>query len=87
MGRSASATVNRSRVVTPKKVPQQGVHACDVRPLDSMCFQKQVECQCAFGSSTMPIKKPGFALTCQTGVNKGLGFWFAVFLSVWSLQG
>ena len=32
----------------------------------------------------MPIAKPGLALTYRTGVNKGPGFWFAVFLSLLS---
>ena len=33
----------------------------------------------------MPIRsKPGFALAYRTGVNKGPGFWFALFLSLLS---
>ena len=33
----------------------------------------------------MPIRsKPGFALAYRTGVSKGPGFWFAVFLSLLS---
>ena len=33
----------------------------------------------------MPRSKPGFALPYRTGVNKGPGFWFAVFLSLLSI--
>ena len=32
----------------------------------------------------MPRSKTGFALAYRTGVNKGPGFWFAVFLSLLS---
>ena len=32
----------------------------------------------------LPMVKAGFALTYRTGVNKGPGFWFAVFLSLLS---
>ena len=32
----------------------------------------------------MPISKTGFALAYRTGVDKGPGFWFAVFLSLLS---
>ena len=34
-----------------------------------------------------PMKKPGSALTYRTGVNKGPGLWFAVFLSLSSSFG
>ena len=33
----------------------------------------------------MSRSKPGFALAYRTGVNKGAGFWFAVFLSLLSI--
>ena len=39
---------------------------------------------------SMPIIETGFALAYRTGVNKGPGFWFAVFLSLlwtWSKAG
>ena len=95
MGCSSSATVkykslsedgegelNNHDPLTPKGVPQKGVHACDVRgPVDRM-FQDMSNANAHLAQVSMPIIKTGFALAYRTGVNKGPGFWFAVFVSL-----
>ena len=72
--------LNNHDPLTPKEVPQKGVHACDVGgPIDST---NMLNGNAYLAQDSMPIIETGFALAYRTGVNKGPGFWFAVFLSL-----
>ena len=65
-------------------VPQKGVRACDVRGPVDCTFQDMSNANVHLAQVSMPIIKTGFALAYRTGVCKGPGFWFAVFLSLLS---
>ena len=76
--------MNNHDPLTSKEVPQKGVHACDVGgPVDST---NMLNGNPHLAQDSMPIIETGFALAYRTGVNKGPGFWFAVFLSLLSIS-